>query len=371
MNLSLSSLPRVLLVLVAAAGLAALAGCDDDAATEQDTADMTGSDVPVEDGVEDSDVPVEDSTDATGEDVTTPDGDTAPDPDVGPGTILVESPTEEDEFRDCLVDCGHEGPPFTWNWRTSAGLRGYIDNRCHQLRNFPYAPDIDWIGLTASPRSLVEITVQPEGGSRMDPLVETHTGVFTMTFNDDRAEGDKTARTVVAGPFLNDLPFYLIVQDSTNYNALDPHATDCSRYVGGPDYGYLVTVRELPFEPTDLGTIPPGGHSTTDGRIERPGDIQYFTFTAPATAAPTVTLTRTGSNAMLLHAAGMNTIQGQASWSFPRSDEAGIGSLVLEASDFDVCRTGCDGIQAEYMFAVTDWNGWGGPDFTFDVRVEL
>jgi len=315
----------------------------------------------------------EDDSDATD---TTMNGDTMP----PTGDLLYESPDPLQEFPDCFNDCPHDGPLSIFDFRQYDGLVGTIDGACHPLTNGENG-DIDLIGLTVEPRTMLEIVVEPTEGSAMDPVVITHTGVIggSMTYNNARSEGATAARTMLAAPVNGEVPFYVYIEHFPNYNN---DAGSCDEDVGGDNYEYVLRIDEVPFEPIELGELSVGGTASGSGSLSEGGDVVYFRFTAPATASPVVTITNTGSSDFIPSAAGMDTNGGLLAWTQLKADgqfndNVADGTVTLSADSFDVCPSdlpdnNCETATGEFMFVVLDWNGQAWPgEFTFDVDVSL
>lgn len=307
--------------------------------------------------------------------------DTQVDQDEIPGLFGFESDDPEEEWSDCISNCDHAiEPQFVdlTNFQLD-GLRGRIDGGQHIFERSGVdvsGPDIDLFGLLAPPRLMIEITVEPAGTrSMIDPVVTTHDGFASMTFSDDRSEGDITARTVVASPYVgSDLPFYFFVEDAINYENFQPGG---GSFVGGDEYEYIVRFDTFEFAPQDLGTLDETTRELTfsGGRLEDGGDINYHRFYAPATSRPTVEFTRTGSSAFLGTLYGTSTIGGQLTVQQPPSrdtEEENTGIVTLPFSQFRVCHDDCDDVVGEFIFSVSDWNGRADPgEFTYDLRVFL
>ena len=290
-----------------------------------------------------------------------------------------EPDSSSEEWPDCVASCGHEGEPLVFDLRDFQldGLRGVIDGNRHTFRvsgATVTGPDIDLFGIRGWGRMMVEITVEPAGSaSIMDPVITTHDGFKAITYNSDRAAGDRTARAVVAHPYINgELPFYVVVEDATNYESYGSGGA----LVGGPEYGYIVRFAASDFAPTELGTL--DGEkpqlTVTGAHLEQGGDIHYYRFYSAFSAQPSVTFTRTGSEAFIGVLAGMDTVGGQLVWERVVHDDASnpTGAVTLPSDGFDVCFEPCEAGLGEYIFAVLDWSGAAFPgEFTYDLTVTL
>ncbi len=306
---------------------------------------------------------------ADDEGTSTADADTSTTEDTyNPGeTLQFEAPDEEGELLDCISGCVHEGDPTVFEHEDYDGLQGTLDGNCHDFGTSGRNGDIDIIGLTAATRTMLEITVEPAPGSLADPLITTHDGLKGMNYNDNRSEGERMVRVVVAFPYPDELPIFVIVEDANNY---DRFGADCTGRVGGEDYGYILRVRELPFEPDNFGELPSGANVTHTSTLTQGGDTQYFSFTAPAMSSPSVTVQRTGSSSFWPTVVAMKTSGGEMRWESLKESDG--GTVSLDSSAFRVCDTECDAATGEFVFAVLDWEGvaWPG-EFSYDVTVTL
>ncbi|OIP40083.1 MAG: hypothetical protein AUK47_09095 [Deltaproteobacteria bacterium CG2_30_63_29] len=317
-----------------------------------------------------------DASDATG-------SETSSDLNIGEFTIPTDNQVEPnnpaDEAGDCVAGCAHD-VPAAFDYTGYDAYQGKIDGECHVSADGGAIFDTDVIGFhAATARTLLEITVTPSEGSKLDPVIITNDGNLAMTYNDERSSGESTARTVVAYPYVTGLDIYLAIDDAKNYESYDPDKTytDCSTFTGGDDYGYYIQVKEIPYSDINLGTLAAGVPLTGSGALTQGGDLQHFSFKAPADAQPTVVVRSTGSDAFIPTLVEMNSVQGQLKWN-RLADDGGIlgGEEVLDGTvtlsgGFRACETSCPA-TVEFIFAVLDWNGvaWPGA-FTFDVEVTL
>ena len=306
---------------------------------------------------------------------------TEPTEPIEPSGFFGEEPQEpSEEYPDCVNDCRHAPEPIIFHMRDFQldGIRGVIDGNRHEYRvsnAMVPGPDIDLFGIRGWGRMMVEITVEPAGSSSiMDPVITTHDGFKAITYNSDRAEGERTARAVVAHPYINgELPFYVVIEDATNYENFGPGGGDL---VGGPEYGYIVRFATSDFAPTELGNLDVDNPqaTVTGAHLEQGGDIHYYRFYAAYSARPTVIFTRTGSEAFVGVLAGMDTVGGQLVWERVVHDEASAptGTVTLPSTAFDVCFEPCGEGSGEFIFAVLDWSGAAYPGaFTYDLTVTL
>lgn len=351
--------PHFLLLVLALSLLFAGCGADDPGETSDTNADATGSD----------------SSDSSSGDLTVGDF-------TKPDNLQVEPLNPADDTADCITGCEHQSPLTLFDYTNFDGFFGHIDGECHVGANGSIM-DTDVLALrSTTARTLLEITVTPSEGSKLDPVIVTNDGNLPMTYNDERSSGESTARTVVGYPYVTGLDIYVAIDDAQNYASFDPNISysDCSSFTGGDDYGYYVQVREIPYSDTNLGTLTPGTKLTGSGSLELGGDIQHFSFKGPATAQPTVVVRSTGSNDFIPTLVAMNSVQGQLKWN-RIVDDGGVlgGDEVLDGTvtlpgggnAFRACENSCPE-TVEFIFAVLDWNGvaWPG-NFTFDVEVSL
>ncbi|MBN1947859.1 MAG: hypothetical protein JW797_19490 [Bradymonadales bacterium] len=360
-----------------AAGLLAMLcwgtmGCPDDNPSEP-IADALDADSSLRD------VPGEATGDLEldGQDVPTEGGEDAP-----PLYLGHETQGAGSEWPDCLSGCDHAHPlspvldiidlPFDALWGVIDG-----DEHIFYVQSVEYVgPDVDLLAVTLPTRTMLEIRVEPaDSSSPVHPLVITHDGFNYMTFNAGVAADDVSARTVVASPYVGDLPFYIAFQDANNYDN-----TPAGPFVGGEEYAYLVWFDTWGFAPVELGELNATNSpiTVTGARIEQSGDIHYYRLTAPTADAtgqnPEVKFTRTGSEDFTGFMAGMNTIGGQlvwdaGSWVF---DEDHDGEITLPGSAFVACNTTPCESEGEYIFVVMDWNGAVFPgEFTYNLEISL
>ena len=217
----------------------------------------------------------------------------------------------------------------------------------------------------------------------IDPLIQIHDGFEELTFNDAVAEGELTARTVVAAPSAGEgLPLYFRVHAGRNYEAWPS-----GPWVGGEAYSYIIRFDTWEFDPVELGELTSSNSpiEVNGAELLRGGDLHYYRLAAPATlestSMPTVHFTRTGSTDFIGVLSGMNTIGGQLIWNRNGIlwDLEGTGSITLPGltqydveNSFVVCIPGeCDGL-GEYIFVVTDFNGAAFPgSVTYDLSITL
>lgn len=304
------------------------------------------------------------------------------------GVWLTESPGLIDEFPDCINDCPNsaateEGTPIDpKELRTFVqmydGFAGIIDNNCHSILRdgkISSGPDTDVFTLVSSARTVVELTFQPTT-DKFQPVLYSLDGTRLMTFAAAANPGEP-ARTRFAVPISN-LPFFIIVDDAVNNNLFDTQDgifLDCNSFAGGPDYGYTLSVDTYAFTPTEVAAPT----TITGDALDQQGDVKYYRFYANWDDSPQVTVTRTGSaTAFQPTIVALNTISGQLAWETIRHDGTGInGDLSLDGTvesigGFRACHTSdaeCQTDTAEFIFAVTDWNGGGGEDYTYDVTI--
>ncbi|MDX9720953.1 MAG: hypothetical protein RBU37_09390 [Myxococcota bacterium] len=282
--------------------------------------------------------------------------------------LVMENP--ELDLADCFSGCSNESALFDFAYTQYKGLRGVIDGECHQYTN-GYGPDLDIVSIRAPVGTPLEIVIEPAQGSLIDPLLLTHDGARYLNYNDNLGPGQSASRSVIIAPYANELPIHVIVQDARNYFNYNPkqYYDDCSQMLGGDDYAYILRVRRIDWPTEDLGNL--SQTLTGRGTIAAPGDVKYFSFTAPGNAQPTVTLNRTGSSDFVLSGSGLKTSGGDLQWTYLLADESNSGSLTIPATRFKACLpSGCDS-TATFGFVVLDWEGNGADNYTFDVLVEL
>jgi hypothetical protein len=293
--------------------------------------------------------------------------------------FAVESPGDH---ADCITGCDNDNLAiFNFAHFTNAGWRGEIDGNSHPYAQLPNGPDLDLYGVILPPRTWLTLFAQPTSGSDLNAVLRTHDGHFEMTFNADAPApgspvdpvlGSQYARTQVVNPWVTELPFYFVVEHYPNHVNF---GSASFQYEGG-NHGYIIRYETAEFAPTELGELTGEGTLSGSGEIVCWGDVAYFRFSG---SAGRVTVTRTGSSDFTPYAAGMNTTGGQLMWQGRvidgRSpDTSADGVVQLQPTQFQ------DGGTGEFIFAVTDANGWGpcapcgagqSPGrFTFDVRVE-
>lgn len=334
--------------------------------------------------------------------------DTGPDTDtVGPTTgnaceappgstnevFLQESMMVAGDLPDCLAYCGFEMNPSVWgiDLRTTqyTAVHGYFDGSDHtyefETGDGP-GPDVDVIALQAAPRTMVELAVlKDDVSSSSDPVIYVGDGFSILTYNSDVASNNSCARSQLAYPFVtNGTALYVYVEDAANYDRLGPNGYSAG-IVGGLQYGYTLRIRSSAFSPTELGTLARGQTRNLSGeRLTVGGEVRYYRFYAPGTAAPRVTITRTAGAAFIPTASGMKTISDQLEWRGYTAD-SGSGVLQLGPTSFRPCipasecpsgvtcaEPTCTDAQVEYVFVVTDYNGAAGPGtFSYDIAVRV
>jgi hypothetical protein len=277
--------------------------------------------------------------------------------------------------------------------------RGVIDDQEHtyftgDLSAELIGADRDYLDVAVDSRRMLEVVVEPADGSSIWPVFWIGSGTnvpgdpegsAVWLFGGGSTEADRRARLVVAGPYVNDqLPLFIGIEPVEN-NEIGPGAGDFGRYVGGDDYAYLVRFRTWDLEEGDGGRLaledlgeltPDNSTAAVSGDVlEQPGDIQYYRFTAQATAQPTVTATRTGSADFVLYLLGAKTIGGDLTVERIAFDDTESGTVTLGPNAFRTCFDGggadCSAETGEFIFAVTDWSGYGGDDFSYDVSVDV
>ncbi|MCA9563498.1 MAG: hypothetical protein KC561_08410, partial [Myxococcales bacterium] len=283
---------------------------------------------------------------------------------------------EDGDHSDCIGGCGHDENPVVINLNTFAldGLKGTIDGEDHTYQRSGatiQGPDNDLIGVLATERTMVEVIVEPaDCDSQFSAVVQVNDGFETMTFNAGITPDSRTARTMVASPYLNnELPFYVYVQHESNYENFQPGG---GSFVGGDDYDYIVRFNTSDFSPEELGNLNQSpSTATADGQLEQGGDIHYYRFTAPATANVSVEVDSTGSDELVLSVIGFRTIEGQLILHGSEFDDDESGTVTIDESDFRTCDGDCGSAQGEFIFAVTDYNGAAGDDFSYELTVTV
>ncbi len=362
----------------------------------------------IQDGTTQPDVIIAD-TDTSNETVgdTTIPSDTAIDTDGGPvsgnaceappGTggenAKAESSVPTGDWPDCIVGCGFEANPTLWvvdlrsNAFTAATGSFDADDHVYGFEDGEGSgPDIDVIAVKAAPRTMMEFAVLKSAlASFTEPLLYVSDGFQVRTFNSDVASNNTCGRTTIAFPYVSDLPLYVVAEEATNYDLWGPTGYD-NGVVGGADYGWTLRIRTTPFAPTDLGNVGVGSaRSVSDERLTVGGEMRYYRFYAPGTAKPTVTITRRAGATFSPSLAGMKTIQNELVWQRVAEDGDEDGIVELGSNGFrpciptSECATGvscppnmCSEAQAEFIFAVFDFNGAAGPGaFSYDVAVKV
>lgn len=315
-------------------------------------------------------------------------------PGVGGDTLKGESSLSRGDWPDCIVGCDFEANPLLWSIdlreESFTGAIGSFDANDHIYAfsdgDHP-GPDIDVLAIIAPPRTMLELAVlKRSADARTEPLIYTSDGFQVRTFNSDVADGNSCARTTMAFPYVSGLPIYVVIEDAHNYDRWTPtgYADDT---VGGEQYGWIVRIRTSGFQPTELGSLPRGGlTSLSDETLTVGGETRYYRFYAPGTARPTIGLTRRSGQTFSPVLAGMKTIQQELVWQTVEQDADGNGMVTLGPNGFRPCvpQSECPGgglpcpanlcsdAQAEFVFAVTDYNGAAGPGrFAYDLTVRV
>lgn len=314
---------------------------------------------------------------------TTPPTDTGPtqplgnscdlDPGVGVEAFFTEP--GGGDWPDCIVGCDKEADlgltEIDLRTASASGSLGRIDDNQHTY-DVGVGPDIDVIAIRANPRTMLEFSVRAASAdSPLDPVLYVSDGFQVRVYSSDVAVNNSCARTVIAYPYVSQLPIFVAIEDALNYASWTPGGW--TQTAGGPSYDYTLRINTAPFAPTELGTIAaPGQSLTPSGAISSGGDIHYYRFMAPATANIGVTLTATGGGSTFVPAiAGMKTNEGQLVWQDVGYDGDGNGVVTIDKSSFVVCFGECGSQPVEWIFAVYDWNGASGPgtfSYNLDVR---
>ena len=381
-------LKRAHLICVLISLLALLStSCGDDTKTDSsDDSSSSGGDVSSSSGDASSSGDVSSDTTSSSSGTTGIEGITFP-----AGNYLVESGSILDEFPDCINDCPNsattdEGTPIDPNELRSFtsmydGFAGMIDGNCHSILRdgkISNGPDTDIFVFQAAAREVIELTFNPVG-SDFQPVIYTLDGTRVMTFSAADSPGEP-ARTRFAVPISN-LPFFVVLDDAVNNDLFDTTNgpfTSCDNFSGGASFGYTLDVKKYGFQPTEINA--PGTTISNDS-LEEQGEVKYYRFYANWTDSPSVTVTRTASANTEFQPTiiAMNTISGQLAWDTVRHDGPGTnGDIALDGTiesigGFRACDASdlaCQSDTAEFIFAVMDWNGGGGSDYTYDVTVD-
>jgi len=355
--------------------------------------------------IADTDTSSETVNDTTPVDTNIP-SDTAIDTDTGPvsGNACEAPPGSPEnakgedrvpagDWPDCIVGCGFETNPTLWvvdlRSESFSAASGSFDADDH-VYGFEDGegdgPDIDVVAVKAAARTMMEFAVlKSAAASFTDPLLYVSDGFQVRTFNSDVTGNSTCGRTTIAFPYVSDLPLYVVAEEATNYDLWGPTGYDPG-IVGGADYGWTLRIRTSPFAPTELGNVARGSSkNVSDERLTVGGEMRYYRFYAPGTATPSVTITRRSGGTFLPSLAGMKTIQNELVWQRVAEDENEDGIVQLGAGAFrpciplSECATGvscppnmCSDAQAEFIFAVFDFNGAAGPGaFSYDIAVRV
>lgn len=360
-----------------------------------DTGDASDTQIPADTSIDVETIDASDTLDTVADTDTGPTGNLC---EAAPGTgsdptLRTESSELGGDWPDCLVGCDFEANPTLWvvdlRGGMVPGVRGMFDFEEH-LYDFDDGqgggPDIDIVPVKAAARTMLELAVLKDAqASFTNPLVYVSDGFAVRTFNADVNDGNSCARTTIAFPYVSDLPLYVVTEESTNYDLWGPTGY-ADGTVGGGDYGWILRIRATAFLPTELGTLDPGAsRALTNEGINLGGELRYYRFYAPGTSSPTVTVTRKSGTGFLPSVVGMKTIEGELVWQRVVED-SGSGVVTLQRNAFRPCAPPsdcpgnglpcppnlCTAGDAEYVFAVYDYNGAAGPgSFRFDVNVRV
>jgi len=314
-----------------------------------------------------------------------------------PGNYIDESTVANSDFPDCFgqkssddpnggcafgIDGGGNMPQPRWVFSTLSmmedGWLGKIDGECKEGPGEPgmsaELDDRDFLVIDTSARSMITFTMTPTSGSLQPAIFTRDGGGGALTFAGASEAGMPTTTQVV--PVTDDGRLVVSLHDAVNLGV-----SNCNSFVGGDDYGYALTYNVTPFAPQELGDIASGStQQLANQSIAGEGILNYYRFSAPHTAAPTITITRQSgaSEDFQILAFGTNTIGGrQLVWVMPQfdgdDDNASPGAVTISAGHFTTCTgDGCnDGSMGEYIFGITDTNGNGGADFTYDIEISV
>lgn len=296
------------------------------------------------------------------------------------------------DFPDCVTGCDAAAQTGLWeiDLRNSpfTGALGGLDAEVH-IHEIGNGPDIDIVAIRADPRTMIEFAVQKDSSSGlMDPVVYVSDGFQVRTYNSDVSPTNLCARTTIAYPYVGPLPIFVAIEDAKNYDAYTPDGY-LPGTVGGPSYGYTLRIRTGGFAPFEMGNLQAASTTNLTGHeLVLGGETRYYRFWAPGTVKPVVTITRAAgaSTSFIPAVAGMKTIAGELVWQRADFDSDGNGSVVMQANNAfrpcvppSECPAGfscpgpvCTAANAEFVFAVFDWNGAADPGaFTYDVKVQL
>jgi hypothetical protein len=298
--------------------------------------------------------------------------------------ILAEGPGGD--APDCLLGCDRttESFPLGIDLSTDAftAVDGIIDGGTHRYGGAP-GPDIDIVALRAPARTMLELAIQrADAASTVDPFIYVTDGFAIRALNRNASNHADCARTTLAFPWAGDLSVYVVIEDTANADAWTPDGYAAGSWVGGPDRRWRLRVRTAPFAPIELGVAT--NTLRADGQVlGEAGLTRYYRFEAPGTADLEVRIAEApgADPALHLFAGGMKTMLGALEWQQMTDDGGGSGSVTLTRSAFRPCvpaaecfEGNCNGPQCtdalvEYVFAVGDWEGAGGPEFRYQVEV--
>jgi len=312
---------------------------------------------------------------------------------VGADTLRTEGTVMTGEWPDCVVGCDFESNPSFWFVDLSSsnytGASGRLDGDEH-LYDFSggqkVGPDIDVVAIVAPPRTMLELAaVKSAPQSVLEPVIYVSDGFQVRTFNSDVSASNTCARTTIAFPYISGLPIYAVIEEAKNYDLWTPTGYS-SGTVGGPGYDWILRIRTAIFQPFELGALAIGQTKTVTGNVLGVGgQTSYFRFYAPGTSKPKVTVTRKSGVDFVPTVAGMKTIQGELVWQKVEEDTDDNGIVILANTGFrpcipqSECPSGfscppdlCTAADAEWVFAVYDFNGAAGPGtYGYDVKVEV
>lgn len=298
--------------------------------------------------------------------------------------VLAEGPAGD--APDCLLGCDRttesfplaidlEADPYT-------AVEGVIDSGAHRYGGAP-GPDIDIVELRAAPRTMLEFAIQrADPASVVDPFIYVTDGFAIRALNRNASNHDDCARTTLAFPWAGDLSVYVVIEDTANADAWTPDGYAAGSWVGGPDRRWRLRIRTAPFAPVELGVAT--STLRADGQVlGEAGLTRYYRFEAPGTADLDVRITAApgADPALHLFAGGMKTMLGTLEWQQMTDDGGRTGAVTLGRSAFRPCvpasecfEGNCNGPMCtddpvEYVFAVGDWEGAGGPGFRYAVEV--
>lgn len=312
---------------------------------------------------------------------------------VGGDTLRTEGTVMTGEWPDCVVGCDFESNPSLWyvdlRSQNYTGASGRLDGDEH-LYDFSggqkVGPDIDVVAIIAQPRTMLEFAVvKSTTQSVLEPLIYVSDGFQVRTFNSDVSGSNTCGRTTIAFPYISGLPIYAVIEEATNYDLWSPTGYGAGT-VGGPGYDWILRIRTAIFQPFELGALAIGQTKTVTGSVLNVGgQTSYFRFYAPGTSKPKVTITKKTGADFSPNVAGMKTIQGELVWQKVEEDTDENGIVILANTGFrpcvpqSECPSGfscppdlCSAADAEWIFAVYDYNGAAGPGtFGYDVKVEI